>query len=257
MLLHEDADAAGVGLVACDALGSTNAEALERARAGEPGPLWITAAQQTAGRGRRGNAWTSEPGNLYASLLLTDAAPPAHLPELCFVVALAVRDAAVETAPQLAPKLKLKWPNDLLLDGAKLAGILIEAESAGGRGATVAGIGVNCAHHPVDTGYPASDMAAAGAAVTPEHLFRSLSGAMCRRLAQWDRGSGFAAIRAEWLTHAAGIGGDIVVRLPGRELAGTFETLDRMGRLMLRLPAGTLEAITVGEVFAPAPLGRR
>jgi BirA family biotin operon repressor/biotin-[acetyl-CoA-carboxylase] ligase len=257
MLLHEDADAAGVRLIAYDTLGSTNAQALTRARAGEQGPLWITAARQTAGRGRRGNAWASEPGNLHASLLLTDAAPGAHLPELCFVVALAARDAVAETAPHLSSQLKLKWPNDLLLDGEKLAGILIEAESAGGRSATVAGIGVNCAHHPSGTAYPATDLAAAGAAVTPEHLFRGLSGAMCRRLAQWDRGSGFAAIRAEWLVHAAGIGGDIVVRLPGRELAGTFETLDRMGRLMLRLPAGKLEAITVGEVFAPAPAGRR
>lgn len=262
MLLHEDADAAGVRLIAYATLGSTNAEALVRARAGEQGPLWITAQEQTAGRGRRGNTWSSEPGNLYASLLLTDAAPPTHLPELCFVAALAARDAILPFIPPPngeggnadQDRLKLKWPNDLLLDGAKLAGILIEAESAGGRSATVAGIGVNCAHHPSGTTYPATDLAAAGIALAPEQVFHSLSGAMWRRLAQWDRGSGFAAIRAEWLAHAAGIGGDIVVRLPGRELAGTFETLDRMGRLMLRLPAGKLEAITVGEVFAPSSL---
>ena len=110
--------------------------------------MWITAARQTAGRGRRGNAWVSEPGNLYASLLLTDAAPAAHLPELCFVVALAVRDALGSVAPELLSRLKLKWPNDLLLDGAKLAGILIEAESVGGKTITAAGIGVNCVHHP-------------------------------------------------------------------------------------------------------------
>ena len=132
MHLHPDADAAGVRLIAHDTLGSTNAEALARARAGERGPLWITAARQTAGRGRRGNVWTSEPGNLYASLLLTDAAPPAHLPELASWSALAVLDAVARAAPPLAPALKLKWPNDLLLDGAKLAGILIEAESVGG-----------------------------------------------------------------------------------------------------------------------------
>ncbi len=89
-------------LIAYDTLGSTNAEALARARAGERGPLWITAARQTAGRGRRGNVWVSEPGNLYASLLLTDAAPAAHLPELCFVAALALRDAARTVAPHLA-----------------------------------------------------------------------------------------------------------------------------------------------------------
>ena len=252
MHLHADADTAGVRLIAHETLGSTNAEALACARTGERGPLWVTAARQTAGRGRRGNVWTSEPGNLYASLLLTDAAPAAHFPELCFVVALAVRDAACEVAPQLASKLKLKWPNDLLLDGAKLAGILIEAESVGGTTAIAAGIGVNCAHHPDDVAYPASSLTASGATVTPGDLLSALSRTMLTRLTQWNRGSGFAAIRAEWLAHAAGLGGDIHVRLPGRELTGTFETLDRMGRLLLRLPAGNLEAITVGEVFAPA-----
>jgi BirA family biotin operon repressor/biotin-[acetyl-CoA-carboxylase] ligase len=88
--------------------------------------------------------------------------------------------------------------------------------------------------------------------VTPAALLTRLARAMQARLEQWDLGAGFAATRADWLARAAGLGSDIVVRLPDRELAGTFETLDRMGRLMLRLPAGTLEAITVAEVFAPA-----
>jgi len=252
MHLHPDADAVGVRLVAHDTLGSTNAEALALALAGEKGLVWVTAARQTAGRGRRGNTWTSEPGNLFASLLLSDAAPAAHLPELCFVVALGVLDAVAEAAPALAGRLKLKWPNDLLLDGAKFAGILIEAESADEKTITVVGIGVNCAHHPANPTYPATNLAASGAVVTPDALMRCLSRAMVARLAQWDCGSGFAAIRSEWLNHAAGIGGDIRVRLADRELTGKFETLDRIGRLMLRLPGGTLEAITAGEVFAPA-----
>ena len=252
MHLHEDAQEAGVRLIARDTLPSTNAEALARARAGERGPLWIAAAGQTAGRGRRGNVWASEPGNLYASLLLSDAAPPAHLPELCFVVALAARDAAGAIAPQLAARLKLKWPNDLLLDRAKLAGILIEAESVAATTAVAAGIGVNCAHHPEHLPYPATSLAACGAAVTPDELLRALSGTMVSRLAQWDRGAGFAAIRAEWLSHAAGIGSDIHVRLTDGEVTGTFETIDSIGRLMLRLPVGRIEAITVGEVFAPS-----
>jgi BirA family biotin operon repressor/biotin-[acetyl-CoA-carboxylase] ligase len=180
-----------------------------------------------------------------------------HLPELCFVVALAVLDAVSVAAPSLGARLKLKWPNDLLIDGAKFAGILIEAETARGNTALAAGIGVNCAHHPDNLAYPATSLAACGAAVTPDDLLAALSRAMMVRLAQWDRGSGFAAIRAEWLAHAAGIGGDIHVRLADRELTGKFETLDRMGRLMLRLPAGTLEAITVGEVSAPAPMQGR
>jgi BirA family transcriptional regulator, biotin operon repressor / biotin---[acetyl-CoA-carboxylase] ligase len=253
MQLDDVADAAGVRLVSHETLGSTNAEALALARSGDRGPLWVTAARQTAGRGRRGNVWMSEPGNLYASLLLTNAAPAQHLPELCFVVALAVRDAVASLAPSLAAKLKLKWPNDLLLDGAKLAGILIEAETIGGDTATVAGCGVNCAHHPWDTTHRATDLARAGVAVEPAQLFAALSGAMIVRLAQWGRGAGFATIRSEWLSHAAGIGGDIVVRLASRELTGRFESLDEIGRLMLRLPAGQLEPITAGEIF-PAPV---
>jgi BirA family biotin operon repressor/biotin-[acetyl-CoA-carboxylase] ligase len=256
MHLHEDASAIGVRLTAHDTLGSTNAEALARARAGERGPLWVTAARQTAGRGRRGNVWASGPGNLYASLLLTDPAPAAHLPELCFVVALAVRDAAVEAVPAGRERLKVKWPNDLLRDGAKLAGILIEAENVGGVTAAAVGIGVNCTHHPDGLPYPATNLSAGSVAVLPETVFRALSRTMVSRLAQWNRGAGFAAIRAEWLTHAAGLGGDIVVRLPDRELSGRFEALDRMGRLMLRLPAGQLEAITVGEMFPLTPSRR-
>lgn len=237
--------------LAYDTLGSTNAEALSLARAGERGPLWVTAQRQTAGRGRRGNAWTSEPGNLYATCLLTDGVPPGRSPELCFVAALALHDAVGEVAPTL--KAELKWPNDLLIGGAKFAGILIEAENVQGRATAIAiGIGVNCAHHPDSTPYPATDLAACGVAVTPDLLLARLAAAMQARLAQWDAGDGFLTTRADWLARAAGLGGDIVVRLPDRELAGTFETLDRSGRLMLRLPAGTLEAITVGEVFARA-----
>lgn len=254
--MHLDPGAdTGARLITFDTLGSTNVEALARARAGEHGPLWIVAERQTAGRGRRGNAWTSQPGNLFASLLLTEGLPAAHLPELCFVVALAVRDAVAEAAPHLEPRLKLKWPNDLLLDGAKFVGILIEGETVREHSVVVAGIGINCAHQPSGTPYPVTSLAASGAVVTPADLMRVLANTMRARLVQWDAGSGFAAIRAEWLAHAAGIGGDIRVKLADRELSGTFETLDRMGRLMLRLPAGNLEAITVGEVFAPAQAG--
>ena len=221
------------------------------AAAGERGPLWIWADRQSQGRGRLGRSWVSEPGNLYASLLLTDAAPAAHLPELCFVVALALRDAVSALAPQFAPELKLKWPNDLLLNGAKLAGILIEAESIGSTTIIVAGVGVNCAHYPEDVDRAATSLLAHGAQVSPGVLMTELSRTMVARLAQWDRGAGFAAIRNKWLSHAAGIGSDIHVRLSDRELTGKFETLDASGRLMLRLPGGSLEAITAGEVFAP------
>src|SRR5262249_51996032 len=124
--------APGARLVSLDAVGSTNAEAFARARAGERGPLWITARRQTAGRGRRGRARVSEPGNLYASLLLTAPAPPQRAAELSLVAALALHDALAERAAMLGPRLALKWPNDVLCDGAKLAGILVEGETLAG-----------------------------------------------------------------------------------------------------------------------------
>jgi BirA family biotin operon repressor/biotin-[acetyl-CoA-carboxylase] ligase len=249
--------AAGVGLIACEAVGSTNSEALSCARGGEKGPLWITARTQTAGRGRRGRAWVSDPGNLFATLLLTDPAPPERAAQLSFVAALAVHDAIAALAPALVPQLALKWPNDLLGAGAKLAGILIEAE--GTRPLIVAiGIGVNCRAHPATSDYPATDLATMGAAVTAEALFTALSIAMLERLREWE--SGFAPIRAAWLARAGALGGEIRVRLGARDLVGRFETLDETGRLQLRLPDGAVETIAAGEVFpvAPAvtPMGR-
>src|SRR6267142_150725 len=119
------ASAAGARLLAYDEIDSTNAEALRLMRQGEQGPLWITAERQTAGRGRRGRSWISLPGNLHASLLLTDPGPAEHWPQISFVGALAVHDAVVELAPEIRPMLELKWPNDLLLAGAKFARILI------------------------------------------------------------------------------------------------------------------------------------
>src|SRR3954467_5637060 len=154
--MHREAtDLAGVRTIAYETLGSTNAEALARARAGERGPLWITAAAQSAGRGRRGNVWVSTPGNLFATLLLIPPSEPAVASQLSFVAALALHDAVAECAPQIGPLLKVKWPNDLLLGGAKLAGILIEAESDPAYAVAI-GIGVNCAAHPADTPYPAT-----------------------------------------------------------------------------------------------------
>src|SRR5579885_1856171 len=229
---REATDLAGVRTLTFDTLGSTNAEALARARAGERGPLWIAARSQTAGRGRRGAAWVSAPGNLYATLLLTEPSPQAAAPQLSFVAALALHDAVAGVAPHLGPSLTLKWPNDLLLGGAKLAGILIEGESDPAFAVAI-GIGVNCAHHPEGTAYPATDLAAAGAVITPEALLAALAAAMAQRLAQWDRGDGFARIRAGWLKRAAGLGGDIRVRLPEREFSGRFEGLDEAGRLLV------------------------
>ncbi len=234
-----------------DVVGSTNAEALVRARAGDLGPLWITARVQTAGRGRRGRTWTSPSGNLYATLLLGDPGPAAVAPQLSFVAALAVHDAIVAAAGQHALSLMLKWPNDVLCNRAKLAGILIEGE---GRPLAVAiGIGVNCQQHPAETTYPATDLREAGVEVSPEQLFDRLAAAMQRRLAQWDRGQGFASIRAAWLARAHAPGTKLSLRLGERVSTVSFETLDEAGRLILRRADGNTEAIMAGDVF---PIGQ-
>jgi BirA family biotin operon repressor/biotin-[acetyl-CoA-carboxylase] ligase len=161
------------------------------------------------------------------------------------VVALAVHDAIAEAAAMLGPRLSLKWPNDVLCGGAKLCGILLEGEGP----AIAAGIGINCAHHPEGTEYPATDLATAGVHVTAAGLFTALSRAMVARIAQWQRGEGFAQVRADWLKRADGLNQPIRVRLHDRELSGIFETLDDTGRLVLRLTAGTTEIIAAGDVF--------
>jgi BirA family biotin operon repressor/biotin-[acetyl-CoA-carboxylase] ligase len=248
--LDPRASAAGVRLLAYDEVDSTNAEALRLMRQGEHGPLWITAERQSAGRGRRGRRWTSVAGNLHASLMLTDPGPAEHWPQLSFVAALAVHDAVVEVAPEIKPMLELKWPNDLLLAGAKFAGILIEGEGGEEEGAVAIGIGINCTAHPAGTAFPATDLAAGGASVSAAALFAALSVKMLGRLAQWNRGNGFATIRADWLARAAGLGENIRVGLADRELAGRFEGLDDDGCLVLIAPDGAKAVVAAGDVIS-------
>jgi BirA family biotin operon repressor/biotin-[acetyl-CoA-carboxylase] ligase len=244
---REATDLAGVRHMNYETLGSTNAEALALARAGECGPLWISARTQTAGRGRRGSHWVSPAGNLHATLLLSKPSPRSLAPQLSFVAALAVHDAIAACAPQLGPDLKVKWPNDLLVETAKVAGILLEGESEPVFAVAI-GIGVNCAAHPDNTGYPAADLAGLGALVVPDALLQELAGAMQKRLAQWKGGLGFSATRASWLKRAAGLGETLRVRLPERELTGRFQGLDDAGHLLLD-QAGRVTPVTAGEVF--------
>ena len=240
---REATDLAGVRHKSYETLGSTNAEALARARDGERGPLWVTAKVQTAGRGRRGNAWVSVAGNLFATLLFTPSRMDVA-PQLSFVAALAAHDAITNCAPQLKTRTTLKWPNDLLIDGKKAAGLLLEAESM----AVAIGFGINCAAHPTDTEYPATDLKAEGVPLDIAALAAALSAAMQRRVAEWDNGAGFTSIRADWLARAGGIDGRIRVRLPDRELQGQFRGLDDDGRLLLE-SGGTVEVIAAGDVF--------
>ena len=251
MRLDPTAAAAGFRLIAHDILDSTNAEALRHALAhrSETGPLWITAKEQTAGRGRRGNNWISPPGNLYATLLMKDPASRQRAPELSFVAALSAHDAILDCAPELSERLALKWPNDVLCGGAKLAGILLEGHRLDASLALAIGIGVNCRHHPSQTLYPATDLAAAGIKASADDLFFTLSRAMMRRLDQWRSGEGFPAVRSDWLDRAYGLGDEMHVRLPDRTLVGRFEALDETGCLLLRLADGSAERIVAGDVF--------
>lgn len=245
-------------VVRFDEIGSTNAEALARAAGTEavPGRCWFVARAQTAGRGRRGRPWDSRPGNLYASLLLVDPAPPARQPELCFVAALALYDA-VRTVTGIDPlRIGVKWPNDVLVDGGKLAGILLEATTLpDGRGATVIGFGVNCARSPDDTPYPTVSLAGAGFPTEPDSLLAALDRGMQDRLAQWDGGEGFPLTRESWLRCALGLGRSVTVRLHGRETEGIFEALDFSGALVLRRPDGVRETIRAGDIF-PSSAGQ-
>ncbi len=255
MKLHEIAAAAGVRLAAYPVLNSTNAQALSLARSGERGPLWVTAEQQTQGRGREGRGWVSEAGNLHATLLLTTPGPAQRWPQLSFVAALAAHDAISQTAPYIgsAPKLAIKWPNDLMLNGAKLGGILIEGES-GGNAPVAIGIGVNCISHPAVADYTTTDLLAAGMHVSAPALFAQLSKSMVERLLQWNRGEGFPSVRADWLGRAMGIREQTSVRVAGSRVSGHFESLDDQARLLLRLPSGRISIISTGDVImAPAP----
>jgi BirA family biotin operon repressor/biotin-[acetyl-CoA-carboxylase] ligase len=239
-----------------DTLPSTNTAALAAFIAGDPGKLWVTAAEQTSGRGRRGRHWAGGPdGNLAAPLLLVDPAPPDLAATFAFVAALALHGAVVELAgPSSAERLKLKWPNDLLLDGLKVAGILVEGEVSRRGFAVVIGTGVNCVSHPsLDSPLGATDLASRNLDVDAEALFGRLAIHTADWIALWDRGRGFAQVRGAWLARATGVGSEIRVNLPDRSVEGRFEALDEAGRLILVRSDGGREAISAGDVFlAPA-----
>jgi BirA family biotin operon repressor/biotin-[acetyl-CoA-carboxylase] ligase len=249
--LSPDTEALGFRLLALAETGSTNEDALQAARDGDPGRLWIVADRQTAGRGRHGRAWASPEGNLHATLLLVDPCAMRDGAQLGFVAGLALHDAAADLLGE-ERGLGLKWPNDLLLDGAKLAGILLEATSVGpGRMLAVAiGCGVNVAGAPQGTPYPATCLAVHAPLVDRDALFERFSARFAARLLAWDRGAGFAALRRDWLARAAGLGAEIRVRLPTGDLAGRFTDLDEHGRLLLQQPGG-LVSLDAGDLFFP------
>jgi BirA family transcriptional regulator, biotin operon repressor / biotin---[acetyl-CoA-carboxylase] ligase len=234
---------------------STNSEAGRLHAAGQRGPLWIMARAQAAGRGRHGRDWESPPGNLYATLLITLAVPLAHAAQLAFVASLAMRDAVTALLPLPSPAIGLKWPNDVLIAGRKVSGILVETLQGGSDGGlTVAiGCGLNIVHAPAVARTPATCLADHGAAPAADVALEELMARMDVRLAQWQSGRGFAAIRDAWLAAAIGLSGDLAVVLDGRVVRGCFEGLGGDGALLLRLADGTLRPLHAGEVTFASP----
>ncbi|MCI4678441.1 biotin--[acetyl-CoA-carboxylase] ligase [Rhodoblastus acidophilus] len=240
---------AGYRLEVFTSLASTNDEAMSRIAAGDPGRLWIVAATQTRGRGRMGRVWNSPPGNLYASLLLVDPAPPARLAEIGFVAGVALIDALRVLAGP-GPAILLKWPNDALGDGAKLSGLLLEGASLrNGQFACVVGVGVNCQSSPVDAPYPTASLRSLGAASFDRGaLFAELSERFAHWLEVWSRGANFSAIRAAWLARAGGLGERAQVTRNGEKLEGIFRGIDAQGRMLLEKAGGAVETIEAGDV---------
>lgn len=244
--LADNAVAAGYQLRVFPTIGSTNDAAFDAARNGAD-RTWIVARTQTSGRGRHGRQWQSPPGNLYASLLLVDAGDPRSAPQLGFAAGIALARALRHLMPDVS-RIRVKWPNDILLDGAKLAGILVEGRMLpAGAYAVVVGFGVNCRSRPADLPYPAAALAESGAIRNKaEDVLALLSGEMVRGLEVLEQG--FDAIRVEWLSLAAGVGAPIKVRTAAREFEGVFQSIDATGRLLLTEADGT-HAIEAGDVL--------
>lgn len=235
-----------------DSLDSTNAEARRRAEAGEGGPLWLAARAQDSGRGRRGRTWTSEPGNLFATLLTTTTRPASEAAQVSFLAALAVTDLLDHfSEPE---RVAIKWPNDVLLDGQKASGLLVESGARPDGGLWLAvGIGVNLAHAPEATERPAIALAQAlrpdlAAPPLPEEALGVLADSVAVWLDRWDR-FGFPLVLDAWRRRARGLDGPCTARLPNETVEGRADGVEPDGALRLRLMDGSLRRISAGDVF--------
>jgi BirA family transcriptional regulator, biotin operon repressor / biotin---[acetyl-CoA-carboxylase] ligase len=249
---------AGYRLAAFDQIGSTNAEAMARARDGERGPIWFVTSEQTAGRGRRHRPWSAPRGNLASSILEVIDVAPAVAATLGFAAGLALEaalqkvsvEASLRSAGSDQMKFSLKWPNDVMAGPQKLAGILLEAEVvAGDRLAVVVGIGTNVIAAPEGTPTPATSLAALGVHIGAEELFAVLSDSWAEFHAIWDQGRGFGEIRRLWLERAAGLGQPVAIRSGDSTVEGTFDTIDEQGCMIVRASDGKRFPIAAGDVY--------
>lgn len=229
-------------------IGSTNDEARRLAQEGAAARTVVWALAQTRGRGRRGRPWHSPPGNLYASLILRPQTPAARAAQLGFVAALAVGGALDGICPGLTG-LSYKWPNDVLLDGRKLCGILLESETGEGERPAflIIGIGINLRAAPQDTEFPATALAERGfPPIAPDAMLAALLAEFERWMECWER-EGFAPIRAAWRGRAL-LGGAARIRLDRLSLQGRLIDIDEEGALLLE-EGGRRRRISAGEVF--------
>jgi BirA family biotin operon repressor/biotin-[acetyl-CoA-carboxylase] ligase len=251
----------GYRLHGFDEIGSTSTEAAQAAQAGDAGEVWFAALKQTAGRGRRGRAWETPAGNLAASLVIVPQCDPALSATLGFVAGVALNRALAAVLPASlirsgidgadgpGSRIALKWPNDLLADGAKLGGILVVAQRRpDGGAAVVIGFGVNVVSAPDGLPYPATSLRALGAEVDAETIFTALAEEWVVAYELWDNGDNVADILRLWRASAAGIGAEVAVVQDGAVVRGIFETIDDTGRLIVRANDNSRVTISAGDV---------
>lgn len=248
--LSEKTIAAGYAVKEFAHIGSTNAEALQDAAKGEVGSVWYVTKDQRSGRGRRGREWSTQEGNLAATLLLIHEYPLELAATLSFVAGLSLAEAIETLLPDTTTNFQLKWPNDVLADGAKLSGILLESSILkDGRKALVIGIGVNVLHVPEGVPYAVTSLQQVGYSQDAEQLLRALAERFAINYAIWSDGQGTDAIRMLWLKRAARLGETIRVQSGGEMIEGVFTSIDSQGHLILSLPQGRKHVISAGEVF--------
>ena len=240
----------GVELRHFEEIDSTNTEAARQVAAGNEKPTWIWADRQNAGRGRRGREWVSQSGNLFCTLMYPVTVPVAEAAKLSFLAALAGAALVEHFAP--GAEVKVKWPNDVLLRGKKVMGILLESNTSADNKDKIVlsiGIGVNLMSYPDNVETGATSIRSQGfEAPAPADALSTLANETHRLLAIWEK-EGFGPIREAWLAKAKGVGQDIRVRLPHETLLGVFDGLDDTGALVLKKSDGSVQRINAGEVF--------
>lgn len=239
-------------IVSLKSTGSTNKDALRLALADEALPLWVSAEQQTDGRGRSGRTWSSEPGNLQASLAVVCHAPQSQAGELALIAGIALFDAVRSISPLAASlPLRLKWPNDLLFGTAKTGGILVESTTARGEPGFLAviGFGLNVASHPEIDGRSVTSLDRAGVETFADHVLSNLADAMETWLGVWDNGLGFASdIVPAWRERSGAEGETIAVTTSDGRIDGIFRGIDARGYLLIETADGAVVTITHGDV---------